>query len=41
MPVLMDKGRRKVQCFNCKKQGHVRKECEEAGVQDLRQPGAS
>ena len=27
MPVLMDEGRRKVQCFNCKKHGHVRKDC--------------
>ena len=27
MPVLMDEGRRKVQCFNCKKHGHVQKDC--------------
>ena len=27
MPVLMDEGRRKVQCYNCKKHGHVRKDC--------------
>ena len=27
MPVLMDEGRCKIQCFNCKKHGHVRKEC--------------
>ena len=27
MPVLMDEGHRKVQCYNCKKQGHVRKDC--------------
>ena len=27
MPVLMDEGHRKVQCFNCKKRGHIRKDC--------------
>ena len=27
MPVLMDEGRRRVQCFNCRKHGHVRKDC--------------
>ena len=27
MPVLMDEGRCRVQCFNCKKRGHVRKDC--------------
>ena len=27
MPVLMGEGHRKVQCFNCKKHGHVRKDC--------------
>ena len=27
MPILMDGRRTKVQCFNCKKHGHVRKDC--------------
>ena len=27
MPVLMGEGRRQIQCFNCKKHGHVRKDC--------------
>ena len=27
MPILMDKGCRWVQCFNCKKHGHIRKDC--------------
>ena len=27
MPVLMDEGRHKVQCYNCKKHRHVRKDC--------------
>ena len=27
MPVLMDEGRHRVQCFNCKKHGHIRKDC--------------
>ena len=27
MPVLMDEGHRRVQCFNCKKHGHIRKDC--------------
>ena len=27
MPILMGEERHKVQCFNCKKHGHVRKDC--------------
>ena len=27
MPVLMDEGHRRVQCFNCRKHGHIRKDC--------------
>ena len=27
MPILMGEERRKVQCFNCRKHGHIRKEC--------------